>query len=192
MSPVTAQQGKCVSCGGSFAASDLAQFGDATVCAACQPAWVQKYRQGMTPPVVLDEEFHYAGFWIRAAALLIDFLIVGIVQYAVSVGILFLTPASSEQAVVTDLRALGFLFDIFYYCFFWTHGGATPGKMIFGLKVIDRRGGPVALTQAVRRWFGQILSGLLLGYGFMKAGWMPEKAALHDGLARTRVVYRRL
>src|ERR1017187_6722585 len=36
----------CSSCGNSFAAGDLAFFGDSGVCAACKPAWVQRLRQG--------------------------------------------------------------------------------------------------------------------------------------------------
>jgi uncharacterized RDD family membrane protein YckC len=73
----------------------------------------------------------------------------------------------------------------------WTHGGATPGKMALGLKAIDRSGAPVRLTQAVKGWFGMLLSGALVGYGSMKAGWNAGKAALHDELARTRVIYKR-
>jgi uncharacterized RDD family membrane protein YckC len=134
-------------------------------------------------------EFHYAGFWIRAAAILIDFLIVGAVQFGLQLLVAAFGPMS--RAVQIDVQIVMVLIDLFYYCFCWTHGGATPGKMVFGLRVIDRSGGPVSLSQAVKRWFAQMLSGVLLGYGFMKAGWMPEKAALHDGLARTRVVYGR-
>lgn len=63
--------------------------------------------------------------------------------------------------------------------------------MIFGLKVVDENGGPVRPGQAVLRWFSQLLSAALLGCGFMKAGWSPQKRSLHDGIAHTRVIYIR-
>lgn len=188
MTPAPATQQQCSSCGRFFPQGDLAQFGDSAVCAGCQPQWTQQLRQGMIPRGVLSpEEFHYAGFWIRAAAILVDILIVATLQFCLQVIVAAFGPMS--PAVKTDVELIMVLMDIFYYCFWWTHGGATPGKMVFGLKVIDRRGGPVTLSQAVKRWFGQLLSGFLLGWGFLKAGWMPEKMALHDGLARTRVIY---
>jgi len=155
-----------------------------------QPAFVQSYRQGMveTPP----REFHYAGFWIRVCAQAVDILILYLFQLAVALvaGVVMSGPTIPE-GVLTDLQIIEFLADIFYFCFFWTHSGATPGKMIFGLKVIDERGGPVRLGQAVKRWFCQILSGAIVGYGFMKAGWSPEKRSMTDGIARTRVIYIR-
>jgi len=89
------------------------------------------------------------------------------------------------------VESVSLIADISYFCYFWTNSGATPGKMIFGLKVIDENGGPVRMGQAIKRWFSQFLSGFLLGYGFMKAGWSPEKRSLHDGIARTRVIYYR-
>jgi hypothetical protein len=49
------------SCGELFARNDLAQFGEFFVCAACQPAWVRQYRQGMTGPAETPAEFRYAG-----------------------------------------------------------------------------------------------------------------------------------
>jgi uncharacterized RDD family membrane protein YckC len=184
----------CSACGREFGSSDLAVFGEFSGCAACQPGWVQKYRQGMTIAAA-PAEVRYAGFWIRAAALLIDTLILTTFQVAVEfvAGYMLSRAGVSPipSAVETDLQIISFLVQIFYFCWFWTRSGATPGKMVFGLKVIDQRGGPVRLGQAVKRWFAQLLSGVLLGYGYMKAGWSPEKMSMHDGIAGTRVIYTR-
>jgi uncharacterized RDD family membrane protein YckC len=75
-----------------------------------------------------------------------------------------------------------------YFVFFWTQYGATPGKMLFKLKVVTPVGTLITPGQAVIRYFGQILSGLILGIGFMMAGWDEQKRALHDRLANTRVI----
>jgi uncharacterized RDD family membrane protein YckC len=184
----------CRACGREFAPADLAVFGEHSVCAECQPGWVQQYRQGMLS-VAAPAEVRYAGFWIRAAALLIDSLILGTFQFVVEfvVGYVLSRAGVSPipEAIEMDLQVMSLLVQIFYFCWFRTHSGATPGKMVFGLKVIDHGGGPVRLGQAVKRWFAQILSGVLLGYGYMKAGWSPEKMSMHDGIARTRVIYAR-
>src|SRR5258708_36674728 len=72
----------CSSCGRAFAQEDLAVFGEHSVCAACQPAFVQSYRQGMVDAVAAPKEFHYAGFWIRVCAEVIDTLILMAFQLA--------------------------------------------------------------------------------------------------------------
>jgi len=75
-----------------------------------------------------------------------------------------------------------------YFVFFWVYGGATPGKMIFKLRVVNPAGGPITWGQAIGRYFAQILSGLILCIGFIMAGFDDQKRALHDRLADTRVI----
>ena len=56
--------------------------------------------------------------------------------------------------------------------------------------VDSRRVVALALTlgAAVIRYFGQILSGIIAGIGFLMAAFDDEKRALHDRLAETRVI----
>src|ERR1700722_15569464 len=68
----------CASCGGQFAASDLAMFGQSAICAECKPAWIQRLRQGMTSTAAAN--FQYAGFWIRFGAVCLDGLFLGVVR----------------------------------------------------------------------------------------------------------------
>jgi uncharacterized RDD family membrane protein YckC len=186
----------CTTCGASFEADDLAVFGEHSVCAACQPAFVQAYRQGTVPAAQFPTEFHYAGFWIRAAAQTIDTLIVIAFQMVLGfvAGLAALVlgiPTPLPPSMLWSIEAISVVADLCYFSYFWTRSGATPGKMVFGLKVISENGGPVRTGQAIKRWFSQFLSGVFLGYGFMKAGWSPQKRSLHDGIARTRVIYSR-
>jgi len=164
----------CSACGREFAPADLAAFGEHSTPAA--PA-----------------EVRYAGFWIRGAALLIDSLILGTFQFLVGLLVANILVRGNvfplDNAVQIDLQIISLLVQVLYCCWFGTHSGATPGKMVFGLKVIDQGGGPVRLGQAVKRWFAQLLSGVLFGYGYVIAGRSPEKRSMHDGIARTRVIY---
>ena len=60
---------------------------------------------------------------------------------------------------------------------------ATPGKKVFGLRVTDLEGKRVSFIRASGRYFGKIVSWLLLGLGFVLAGFTEKKQALHDMLA---------
>jgi uncharacterized RDD family membrane protein YckC len=177
----------CSSCGKPFPAADLAFFGESAVCAACKPDYVQRLRQGMVSTA--GTAFNYAGFWIRFVAVLIDGVITGlagaligtIFVAVIGVGGIFSPGWNLLQLTTT---ALG----VAYYTFFWTQYGATPGKMALKLKVITPDGGSISVGRAIGRYFAFILDGLTLGIGFMMAGWDPEKRALHDRLADTRVI----
>ena len=65
---------------------------------------------------------------------------------------------------------------------------ATFGKIIVGIKVVDYNGGKISFGQATGRYFGKILSGIILGVGFLMAGFTKKKQALHDILASCMVI----
>jgi len=67
---------------------------------------------------------------------------------------------------------------------------ATLGKRALDLKVVDERGERIAFGRATFRFVGKIISGLILGIGFLLAGVTARKQALHDLLAGTFVVFR--
>ena len=69
--------------------------------------------------------------------------------------------------------------------------GATPGKMVLGLRVVRPDGGPVSLGRAVGRYFAKMLSAIIMLIGFIMAGFDREKRALHDMLVDTRVIKKR-
>ena len=69
--------------------------------------------------------------------------------------------------------------------------GATLGKMAVGIKVIRTDGSGVGWGASIGRYFMKIVSGLILGIGYIMAGFDDEKRALHDRVCDTRVVYKR-
>ncbi|MDZ7748200.1 MAG: RDD family protein [Halofilum sp. (in: g-proteobacteria)] len=71
----------------------------------------------------------------------------------------------------------------------WARYGATPGKVLLELRVVDAAtGGRPSPAQALIRLLGYLVSALPLGLGFAWAAVDRDKQALHDKLARTRVV----
>jgi uncharacterized RDD family membrane protein YckC len=182
----------CNACGKSFPPAELAMFGESAVCAACQPAYVQRLRQGMT--TTAPAIFRYAGFWIRVLAVIIDSIILQVLQYAVFIPLGLTTFTGSRDlqsaAAIMSIMILVVL-NLVYYVVFWSQFGATPGKMALGLKVVRADGGPVSVGQSIGRYFAEILSGITLGIGYMMAGWDSEKRALHDRICETRVIRTR-
>lgn len=84
--------------------------------------------------------------------------------------------------------------NLWYVVGGWARTGRTPGKALMRLSVVAagvRGGGPgVGLRTAFVRLLAWILSGSLLGIGFLLVAFRRDRRALHDLLAGTRVVRR--
>lgn len=94
-------------------------------------------------------------------------------------------------SVAAWLMALPILSFPAYFIGFWTTRGATPGKELIGLGIVMKDGGTAfGLRQAMVRFLGFSLSIATLGLGFMVI--LIDGDTLHDRMARTRVVERRL
>ena len=65
---------------------------------------------------------------------------------------------------------------------------ATLGKMALNLKVTDMEGNPVSFGRASLRYFGKILSGMIMMIGYILAGLTEKKQALHDMIAGCLVI----
>jgi len=67
---------------------------------------------------------------------------------------------------------------------------ATIGKLALGLKVTDMNGQRISFARATGRYFGKIISGMILLIGYIMAGFTEKKQALHDIMANCLVVKR--
>lgn len=65
---------------------------------------------------------------------------------------------------------------------------ATLGKMALGIKVTDLEGKRITFGRATGRYFGKILSGLILNIGYIMAAFTERKQALHDMMANCLVI----
>ncbi len=67
-------------------------------------------------------------------------------------------------------------------------GGRTPGKKLFGLRVVRLNGQPLGLYMSLER-AGGYAAGLATGLlGFAQVWWDPNRQAIHDKVAETVVV----
>ncbi len=153
--------------------------------------------------LTLMEEPHYAGFWIRAAARVIDLILL------LAAFNLFLlldrkgaeaglwAPSELAEGILGDRLSLenmarvAFLlfFPVFYYVFLHGAYGQTFGKMALRIQVRNEDGTPLDYRKAFLRWLGYFLCDLTLDLGYLWAAFDPRKQGLHDKLCRTIVVH---
>jgi uncharacterized RDD family membrane protein YckC len=188
----TAPRKTCSQCGRAFPADDLIDFGDRSVCAECKPVFLQGLKEGAIPRTQL----RYGGFWIRFGAYLIDTVILWVVGFVLQLPItmwVMRAPVGGPPSLgIIGLQlvatALQFFLVIAYQTLFVGRFGATPGKMVCGLRVVTADGGRVTYARALARYFSTIISALTLMIGFVMAAFDEEKRALHDRICDTRVV----
>jgi uncharacterized RDD family membrane protein YckC len=137
----------------------------------------------------------YAGFWFRAAAYSLDLAILGVVLAIVlrplleknQVGPSFQDVWKFYNRDSSQAIAMQLLVELAYWLYFATFESspwqATPGKKVLGLRVTDLEGRRISFIRASLRHFGKLISSLLLGIGFVFAGFTEKKQALHDMLA---------
>ena len=182
----------CTECGGIFPKENMIRYGEAHVCAGCKPAFVQKLAEGAA---IHTGEMHYAGFWIRVAARIVDGLILGVPFMAVFLVVFFRPqrPFGEPRPVdfLPSILQLGFaMANVAYQIFFLGKYGATLGKMACKLQVVTSEGGRISYGRATGRVFAEMLSGIICYIGYIIVGFDSQKRALHDHICNTRVVYK--
>ena len=184
----------CSVCHKSFPADSVIRYENSWICADCKPSFFQRLKEGASLPGTM----HYAGFWIRVAAKLVDGIILWVVGMAVAfpVGILIGVSAARSGTAHPGrfIMAQGFLMLVqyavaaLYATWFVGRFGATPGKMACHLKIVRADATKVSYARALGRHFAEYLSALILLIGYIMAGVDAEKRALHDRICDTRVV----
>jgi uncharacterized RDD family membrane protein YckC len=146
---------------------------------------------------------HYAGFWIRFVAALIDGIIVGVAnsiigavfgfgRFGPSLGSDPSAGVALALAMAGKSIMVGAILSFIYAAYLESsEKQATLGKMALGLKVVDANNmGRISFAQAAGRHFSKYVSGLILCIGYIMAGFTQRKQALHDMMAGTLVVYK--
>jgi uncharacterized RDD family membrane protein YckC len=141
----------------------------------------------------------HAGFWIRFAAYIIDYVIVTIASYivifALALGIGLQSNGSED--VVAVIASVGMVLIVFvgqwlYYAIMESSSyQGTLGKKAVGIAVTDELGRRIGFGRATGRYFAKIISGLILLFGYFMIGWTRRKQGLHDMIAGTLVYYSR-
>lgn len=127
----------------------------------------------------------YAGFWVRFGAFMVDYVIIYIIA------ILFYIYISSWSDEVD--KAITVLFLILYHTVFLGFLSSTPGKLLFGLKVVDAKTKEnISFWKAFGRSVAYLASSLFIGLGFLVIGFNKKfHQGWHDELAKTYVIHEK-
>jgi uncharacterized RDD family membrane protein YckC len=156
----------------------------------------------------ISKPVKYAGFWLRFVASLIDAIALSIVHYLIILplvavlGIGAVTNSfSGENAEVSNgfmamivgasfvTSIIMLLINVLYFVIMEASKfQATLGKMALNLKVTNMQGDRINAGQAIGRYFGKIISALILFIGYIMAGLTEKKQALHDIMAGCLVI----
>ena len=129
-----------------------------------------------------------AGFWIRALAAGIDFVVFFVVQLSFALIGARLRGVDVDGAVWRPLASLFTLvFAGAYTTVLHCLAGQTIGKMIVGVRVVAGDDGPPPFGAALLRFGAYFVSAAPFMLGFVMAGLRRDKRALHDLIAGTRV-----
>jgi len=186
----------CTSCGQAIQRTPSAAYPSPSAPPPLQPQAVeQQPSQNVWQTRAPSQPVAYAGFWLRLVALIIDRIVLGIAGAIIFFPLFRINAPTfatanpwelyiSPSKPIVAIELLSLMTDWIYYASMESSSWqATLGKKILGLRVTDLAGNRITFARASGRFFGKILSGMILGIGFLMAGFTARKQALHDILA---------
>jgi len=145
-------------------------------------------------PVHVEKEKHrYAGFWMRFWAYLIDAFVISGVSGMLLSPLLFTNGGDPIPLSVWTVNGLlaGLIYHL-YFILMTKYAGQTLGKMVLGIRVIQKNDEPltwldVIFREGIGRFIYNIMFGLKLLY--LIIAFTSEKQGIHDMIGHTRVVH---
>lgn len=139
-----------------------------------------------------EQDYEYAGFWIRTGATIIDTILIMIVTFPLLVSIYGWAYFDGENtgfiAGPADLL-ISWVLPAIAVILFWLKKQATPGKIAVSAKVVDARTGQTMSTaQSIGRYLAYFVSIIPLGLGLIWVAFDRKKQGWHDKLANTVVI----
>ncbi|HCI91021.1 MAG TPA: RDD family protein [Verrucomicrobiales bacterium] len=137
-----------------------------------------------------------AGPYVRVLAYLIDLLIrIGVCVVAYFLIMLFSLIVGGNVAQGLSMLIMFVLVFFYYVVFEAGKRGASPGKRVMGLRVVDTSGAPITFGQSFIRNMLRFADGMPIptyGFGLLSTLMNRRFQRLGDLLANTVVVYDRL
>lgn len=180
----TSAQAPCPRCGTArdFGASQCRQCG--------LPFGHSGFTAGV--PAAVGVQGTPAGFWIRFGAWVIDVIIWFVISLVPALIWLFTGDRLDQLEAGEPLNTPGWI-DAFQLAiwaamsiFFHAKYGATPGKMVFNIAVLDEDGKrQIGYARATMRYIGSLVSVCTILIGYIMAAFREDKRSLHDLIANT-------
>jgi uncharacterized RDD family membrane protein YckC len=195
---------RCHECQRKVDQESAVRYRDLSICPGCKTLYFQKVREGLAS----EETARYCGFWIRFSARFLDGLFLLIVRgplMVINATILQMHPLpapgrigglenTAQLGTFLTFQAayllLGMILSLAYEVFFVGRFGGTPGKLLLHLRIVRSDFSRVTYGRAAIRFFGLLISDLTMYIGYIMVAFDPQRRALHDYIADTRVIKR--
>ncbi len=140
-----------------------------------------------------QEELHYAGFWIRVVASIIDTVMIMIITIPLLLLIYGAEYWMSDSIVNGGWDILiSYIFPAIVVISFWLYKSATPGKMIVGIEIISLgKTEKLSVAQSIGRYLAYFPSMFIFMVGIIWVAFDKRKQGWHDKMANTVVVRKR-
>lgn len=137
----------------------------------------------------------YDVLWRRYFALTVDRFVAGMT--ALLIGFIFISPREFFLSESRDMDGLLILLTLLVQWLYFTtmessKYQATLGKMMFGVIVINEMEERLTWGRANGRYWSKLISAMFFGFGYLMATFTDYKQGLHDKIAKTYVVNRRI
>lgn len=143
-------------------------------------------------PEAVDIYLRPASVFSRCRAYLAD-LLIRFVWFLASSWVLFGSGGTANEKFLLMLLFLNLFFTVwlYYVVFEMVFNGKTPGKMMFGLRVLNDNGTRITWSASLLRNLVRLVDGMPFLYclGGAVSLWHPHGKRLGDILAATVVVY---
>ncbi|STR45008.1 RDD family protein [Iodobacter fluviatilis] len=141
-----------------------------------------------------NQEFEYAGFWVRTGATIIDTILTFLITAPLLISIYGWGYFNGEKAdfIVGPADFLiTWVLPAIAVIVFWKLKQATPGKMAISATIVDATTGkPASTAQLISRYFAYFLAMAPLFLGIVWVAFDRRKQGWHDKLAGTVVIKR--
>ena len=191
--------------------SDAPVLGGIAVPEQSKDLMVQQMREGALMPgggPANPYGLRYAGFWIRVAAWIIDYIVMMVVMFPLMFllfgGVGLFSGDFARRMNANDPEAIGsilamqggmallsFAIHIGYKGLTVWKWGATLGKMAVGVKVVTPEGGKLSFGRSIGRAAADLINYFICYLTYLMVAFdESQKRSLQDHIASTRVVFK--
>ena len=133
---------------------------------------------------------HFAGFWMRFWAYLLDLIVIGSIERLI-INPLFriLEIPLVEFNMFAPISIASAIIFYLYFVLMTKYFHQTLGKMVFGLRVVDLKSEKLSWrTILFREWIGRFISATII-VGYIVVAFLPKKQGIHDLFTDTSVIH---
>lgn len=132
---------------------------------------------------------HFAGFWMRFWAYLLDLIVVGSIYRLIIEPFFTLLDLPKSSFIFSTNQILSAVLFFSYFVFMTKYLGQTLGKMVFGLAVISLKNDKLTWGDVLfREFIGRYIS-KTIWIGYLIVAFTRKKQGLHDLFSDTSVIH---